>query len=94
MGVTTAAVTHTQHHLGLQDAKTMISNRPAEVNDRAVPGHWKDYLLIGLERSASGTIGERKSRLTMLVHLPREEGDDHKSPQRMARLCEVIERSL
>src|SRR4051794_14965550 len=62
----------------------MISDRPAEVADRAVPGHWEGDLIIGTDcRSAVGTLVERSTRYVLLLHLP--DGRDAHGVERAMR---------
>ena len=75
-----------------------IRQRPAEAADRAVPGHWEGDLIIGaMGASAVGTLVERTSRITMLLHLP----DDHgaaavriAATEAIKQLPDVLARSL
>lgn len=77
----------------------MISERPAEVDDRAVPGHWEGDLIIGTRDGHShiGTMVERTSRFVMLLHLPddrRAETVRNAIARKIQRLPDALVRTL
>ena len=75
-----------------------ISQRPADVEDRAVPGHWEGDLILGTaNESAVGTLVERSTRFTILLHLPgRHDADSVAEAMiaEMGRLPEHLRRSI
>jgi len=74
-----------------------ISDRPAEAADRAVPGHWEGDLIVGPNNSAIGTLVERSTRFTMLLHLGTDRTADAVATamiETMSQLPEHLRRSI
>jgi IS30 family transposase len=62
------------HPVGSSDQRNTINvsigDRPADVKDRAIPGHWERDLIAGCQNTHLPTLVERKSRFTMMVKVP------------------------
>lgn len=81
-----------------KDPMVMISERPPTVEDRAIPGHWEGDLIVGAKnQSAIGTLVERTTRFTILLHLPDGHGAGKVQDaiiKKMQHLPELMKNSL
>ena len=93
---------HSRHYANNGPGRGQISNavsireRPAQANDRAVPGHWEGDLLVGSNNSHIATLVERKSRFVMLVKVPGRDTQAVVSAltRRVRKLPKQLRRSL
>jgi len=81
---------------GIIPEMVLISERPAEVDDRAVPGHWEGDLIMGTGKSCIGTLVERTTRYTMLLKLERPTAAEVRTAmaKRIRRLPAELARSV
>jgi transposase, IS30 family len=100
---TKRALRRPQHQPGIRRGRipgmVNISERPPEVADRAVPGHWEGDLILGSTESGSaiGTLVERSTRFVMLLYLPGNHGAlavQNAIVEKMSELPEHLRRSL
>jgi transposase, IS30 family len=94
---TKRAIRRSQHQPGTRRGRipgmVNISERPAEVADRAVPGHWEGDLILGSTASGSaiGTLVERTTRFVMLLHLPNDHTAESVQNAIIAKITELPE---
>jgi IS30 family transposase len=81
---------------GIIPEMVLISERPAEVEDRAVPGHWEGDLIMGTGKSCIGTLVERTTRYTILLKLERPKAEEVRTAmaKRIRRLPAELTRSI
>ena len=82
---------HASNGQGQLGGTLHISERPAEADDRAVPGHWEGDLLMGKRMHAMATLVERKTRFVMLVALPNGHSADVVADALAAKIVELPE---